>query len=92
MFQNPYASLNPAKTIGATLVEALRSAGRPASVVPELLELVGLDPALATRRPARLSGGERQRVAIARALAPQPTVLFCDEAVSALTPRCRPRS
>ncbi|HML52129.1 MAG TPA: ABC transporter ATP-binding protein [Propionicimonas sp.] len=84
VFQNPYASLNPAKTIGATLVEALRSAGRPASVVPELLELVGLDPALATRRPARLSGGERQRVAIARALAPQPTVLFCDEAVSAL--------
>ncbi|HAM44828.1 MAG TPA: ABC transporter ATP-binding protein [Propionibacteriaceae bacterium] len=84
VFQNPYASLNPAKTIGATLVEALRSAGRPACVVPQLLELVGLDPALATRRPARLSGGERQRVAIARALAPQPTVLFCDEAVSAL--------
>jgi peptide/nickel transport system ATP-binding protein len=84
VFQNPYASLNPSKTVRATLAEALRSAGRPASATDELLELVGLDPQLAMRRPARLSGGERQRVAIARALAPQPQVLFCDEAVSAL--------
>lgn len=84
VFQNPYASLNPSMTVRATLREALRSAHRPASLVPDLLDLVGLDPALASRRPARLSGGERQRVAIARALAPQPRVLFCDEAVSAL--------
>jgi peptide/nickel transport system ATP-binding protein len=84
VFQNPYASLNPSMSVRATLAEALRSAGRSPRLVPELLELVGLDPALAARRPARLSGGERQRVAIARALAPQPRVLFCDEAVSAL--------
>jgi peptide/nickel transport system ATP-binding protein len=84
VFQNPYASLNPARTVRATLAEALRSASRDPADVPDLLRLVGLDPGLATRRPARLSGGERQRVAIARALAPQPEVLFCDEAVSAL--------
>lgn len=84
VFQNPYASLNPSMTVRATLVEALRTAGRPASDVDELLGLVELDPALADRRPFRLSGGERQRVAIARALAPRPRVLFCDEAVSAL--------
>ncbi len=84
VFQNPYASLNPSMTVRATLAEALRSAHRPTSLIPELLTLVGLDPALSGRRPALLSGGERQRVAIARALAPQPRVLFCDEAVSAL--------
>ncbi len=84
VFQNPYASLNPSMTVRATLVEALRTVGRPAGDVDELLELVQLDRALAERKPFRLSGGERQRVAIARALAPRPRVLFCDEAVSAL--------
>lgn len=84
VFQNPYASLNPARSVGASLAEALRSARRSPELVGELLDLVGLDPALALRRPARLSGGERQRVAIARALAPLPRLLICDEAVSAL--------
>ncbi len=84
VFQNPYASLNPARSVRSTLAEPLRSAGRSPRLVPELMELVGLDPKLAGRRPTRLSGGERQRVAIARALAPQPKVLFCDEATSAL--------
>ncbi|MEB4615230.1 ABC transporter ATP-binding protein, partial [Leucobacter sp. M11] len=84
VFQDPYSTLNPMFTVGQSLREALAAAGRPASEVPGLLELVDLDPALAERRPAQLSGGQRQRVAIARALAPRPRVLICDESVSAL--------
>ena len=84
VFQNPYSALNPARTIGATLAEALRVGGRSAGEVPSLLESVGLPPSYAKRYPARLSGGERQRVAIARALATRPQLLICDEAVSAL--------
>ncbi|MDQ3890265.1 MAG: ABC transporter ATP-binding protein [Actinomycetota bacterium] len=87
VFQNPYASLNPARTVGSTLLEAIRVAaydGRGASHVGELLERVGLPAAYASRRPAALSGGERQRVAIARALAVRPKLLICDEPASAL--------
>jgi peptide/nickel transport system ATP-binding protein len=86
VFQNPYASLNPARTIGATLSEALTVAApspeRPS--VASLLERVGLPSAYARRKPAGMSGGERQRVAIARALAVSPRLLVCDESVSAL--------
>ncbi len=84
VFQDPNSTLNPAFTVGRTVAEALRTAGRPASEVPGLLAMVELDPELAGRRPASLSGGQRQRVAIARALAPQPRLLICDESVSAL--------
>ncbi|MFC8452068.1 dipeptide ABC transporter ATP-binding protein [Kitasatospora sp. NPDC057223] len=84
VFQDPYSALNPGLSIGATLREALRAAGRPEEDPADLLELVGLPRAHLARRPRRLSGGERQRVAIARALAPRPHVLVCDEAVSAL--------
>lgn len=86
VFQDPYSSLNPVRSVGATLADALHALGRPAgpAEVVELLELVGLSAAHARRRPAALSGGERQRVAIARALAPQPALLVCDESVSAL--------
>ncbi|NUP00722.1 MAG: ABC transporter ATP-binding protein [Nonomuraea sp.] len=83
IFQDPYSTLNPARTVGATLKEALRADGRPTDV-GALLHLVGLDPALAGKRPASLSGGERQRVAIARAVAGEPRLLVCDEPVSAL--------
>src|SRR5260370_39895997 len=86
VFQNPYASLNPARTIGATLNEALAVAAatpeRPS--VGDLLERVGLPSEYARKKPAGLSGGERQRVAIARALAVSPRPLICAEAGSAL--------
>jgi peptide/nickel transport system ATP-binding protein len=86
-FQDPYSSLNPARTVGATLREALdlaRAEGDRRAAVGELLERVGLPHAYAQRRPAQLSGGERQRVAIARTLARRPRLVVCDEVVSAL--------
>ena len=88
VFQDPYSSLNPVRTIGATLAEAItthnpRARGVPAQV-GDLLGSVGLPAAYAQRKPFALSGGERQRVAIARALAARPRVLVCDEPVSAL--------
>lgn len=82
--QDPGSTLDPLPTVGATLLEA---GGRP----DELLARVGLDPAVAARRPPTLSGGEKQRVALARALATRPDVLVLDEAVSALDPELRVR-
>jgi peptide/nickel transport system ATP-binding protein len=88
VFQDPYSSLNPMRSIGATLSEAICNHDQAVKnvrlEVDELLMSVGLGPAYARRKPVALSGGERQRVAIARALAVKPRLLICDEAVSAL--------
>jgi peptide/nickel transport system ATP-binding protein len=89
IFQNPYASLNPRRTIGQTIARQLQLfyPGARADVgrrVAECLERVALASSAAARFPDQLSGGERQRVAIARALAAEPSVLVCDEVTSAL--------
>jgi peptide/nickel transport system ATP-binding protein len=84
IFQDPYSSLNPVRTVGATLREALAVGPRPRPSVTDLLARVGLPPEYAGRKPVALSGGERQRVAVARSLALSPRLIVCDEPVSAL--------
>ncbi len=88
--QDPASSLDPRRRVGLAVADVVRRCGgvgeraQVEETVASLLADVGLDPALAARRPGALSGGERQRVAIARALAASPSVLLCDEVTSAL--------
>lgn len=89
VFQNPYASLNPRRTVGALISQPLEhfshvSARDRDRQVFDAIESVSLSGDIATRYPDQLSGGERQRVAIARALVVDPTILVCDEVTSAL--------
>ena len=89
VFQDPYGSLNPAKTVGWIVEEPLRAFGKYDATerkrrVADMLDRVGLGAEYALRRPRELSGGQRQRVGIAVALIQRPRFIIADEPVSAL--------
>ncbi len=89
IFQDPYASLNPRKTIGSIIGDPFRlhktaAKDKIKGEVQQLMELVGLNPEHYNRYPHEFSGGQRQRIGVARSLALRPKLIVCDEPVSAL--------
>jgi len=86
VFQNPAGSMNPRRSVGASVAEPLQARGihRTNSAVMDMFARVGLTPAMVTRRPHQLSGGQQQRASIARALIASPDLVVHDESIASL--------